>query len=183
MINCREKRKEQGAELPFFMQDDRPGWRAGRIPENVSDPVTISEDPETNKNILLSRGQYRARGRFQVSGRPDPEKMLQSNIELPIQYQGEYKRVVLHKIDIQPARHDPALGENFSDYTIVFTVVDNPLPLVPIVWGVAGVATLTSGYFFVDKVESFTETGTGSLLMLGLTAAALFLAIGDRNGS
>lgn len=167
-----KRRSDLGTPFWIGKRKDQP--TPAMVSEQVSEPIELGADPVGNRYMTLKRGQYRIQGRINVKQVPDPEKMLMRNVEVPLLIDNEYKRVAFHKIDIQPPKEVD--GEMMASYTMVFTVVDNPIPLAPIIWGAASTISLVSGYFFVDKVESFTKTGTGSLVLIGLSAAALLLA-------
>ena len=128
---------------------------------------TLAEGEEAEgENIALLAGQYR------ITGYVDEvlERGQVTNVQKSVLWDGEYKRVHYHKVDIIP---EP--DNNRTRITSVIEILDNPLPLVPIIWGLSAVATGVAGYFFVDKVQEFTTTGLNPLLLTLGTVATLIM--------
>lgn len=142
-----------------------------KISEPAGLTYTILEDPYKISDAMLKRGAYIVRGFMDPK---NSDGSFQQNEIITVPIDGERKRVYIHKVDISAAEW---IGEKkLSKFTIVITVIDNPVPIVPIVYGVSAMGTLVAGWFFVDKVEEFTETSTGSIITLGAAAALTLIA-------
>jgi hypothetical protein len=137
------------------------------VPEPQGQQVTIAQDLTQAAKMQLMRGSYKISGFMENVG---DSHLIEDEVRA-IPVGDEYKRVYFHKVDVQPSE---IRGEREgSRFTQVVTVLDNPLPLAPLVWAGSAVATLGSGWFFVDKVESFTETGTGQFLTIAAAVGGL----------
>lgn len=101
------------------------------------------------------------------------------NLLKRIDVENEFKRVYFYKVDVKPKGTDPDTGEQVATVTAVFRVLDNPLPLVPIAWGLTAAIGSASGWFFLDKVEKVTTNPFALLPILGVLATiTVYLARG-----
>lgn len=137
------------------------------IPEPKGAVATIATGIDKSSRMNLSRGSYIIRGYVENM---EVASLIENEMRA-IPVDGEFKRVFFHKIDVQPP--EMKNGKIGSKFTQVITVIDNPIPLVPVVWAAAAVSSLTAGWFFVDKVETFTESSTGKFLSVAATVAGL----------
>lgn len=133
--------------------------------EIFSNTRILSESNDEAIKLALPRGQHKIKALISYSG----EAKTFDNVEKKIDIQGEFKRIYFHKIDVRPVAEDKAM------LTLVFHILDNPIPIVPIVWAGSIVASAVAGYFFIDKVETFTNTigGKISIALAVVTGAYL----------
>lgn len=166
-MSC-DNKKGSGNAAAEFSQGNQ--IELAKIQEPTGFTSVILDNPYAASEALLRRGGYVIRGVMEA-GSASGTFIQNRLITVPID--GEQKRVFLHKIDI--SEPEMIQGRKSSRLTLVVTVIDNPVPVVPIVYGVSAIGTLVAGWFFVDKVEQFTETGTGQVLSIG---AAALLGLG-----
>lgn len=170
MGKCSTKEYSQGRDQQEI-KITSPG-NAPIVPDNI---FTLAEPktPEQVKAITLKRGSHKIRGYL-----PNIKTAaLYENKQIALPIDGEFKRIFVHKLDVQPPEMNEEAGEMVSRFTADITILDNPLPLVPIFWGLAGIGTFGSGWFFVDKVESFTETGTGKVITILAALITIILSV------
>ena len=166
--------------------NNAPAAAESRISGNVNTEVNVVSAPVLPKNTVvkfqnltleqaksqdLSRGSYKINAVIEYTGSP----VFITNEEKGLNVGEEIKRVFYHKIEIKNIRTEG--GRRVADLITKFTVVDNPLPLVPIIWGASIVASGTAGWFFLDKAQEFTETTGGKLITVlaaGLSAFVIF---------
>lgn len=112
----------------------------------------------------LKRGVYELEGYFEnENGTAQTIK----NEEIEVPYQGEKKRVFIDKMQVfKPETVD---GKQLSKWKAIIEIKDNPLPIPFIVYSLGTVASLGTGFFFVDKLQKFTTSGIGAILS-GLVA-------------
>jgi len=145
---------------------------APAVPDNIFTVASPKTEDEV-KAVTLKRGSHKIRGFF-----PNIQTAaLYENKQIALPLDGEYKRVFVHKLDVQPPEYSEEYGEMISRFTADITILDNPLPLIPIFWGIAGIGSFTAGWFFVDKVETFTSTGTGKVVTIFGAIITIILGI------
>jgi len=128
--------------------------------------ILDSDKEEIDPMSQLTRGSYVIRASMDEQ---IDSPVIITNKQKAAWVQDELKRIHFHKVSIVPTRTG-------SDMVITAEVIDNPIPLVPIIWGGAALtSTFLAGGFFVHKVESFTEGPSGLLLWatVGLGLAGL----------
>lgn len=159
-MSCGLKTSDQIAEETGIQLEDAE--IANPPAEIFGDTVLVSDQHNKAIKTALQRGQHKVSAVISYEG----NAQTFDNVLKKIDVDGEFKRVYFHKVDIRPVDSQKAM------LTTVFHVLDNPLPLVPIVWGASIVAGATAGYFFVDKVESFSSTigGKISIVIAGIVA-------------
>lgn len=118
----------------------------------------------------VTRGAYIVR--FKVDNPTGTRPLIQNKMDY-VTFGGERKRVFFHKIDIGAPVSDES--GTWSEGTAIFTVLDNPLPLLPIVWGGVVLAGMAGSWLFVDKLEKFTNTAGGQLFTIAAAALAVYL--------
>lgn len=167
-MNCTEKNNapQKSAEKVFQMRTDQPV-----IMEPTGGLKTIVSGADAALSAALGRGAYIIRATVQNNtGSP----AFVENREYLIPVSGEQKRIFFHKVDISaPVEIE---GEMVSQMVAVVTVIDNPLPLLPIVWAASIIGSLTAGWFFVDKVERFTTSAAGQVLTFAAVGIAALVA-------
>lgn len=139
---------------------------------------TLTTDPERGGDMQLERGQYRITARV-----PWHSDVAIHDRELPvgIAADGEFKRIYAYKLSAVPIDETAPGGEPLAQITIVAHVVDNPIPIAPIIWGVVyraapWIAGSIGGWFVIDKVERFsTQSLTGALLTSAAAVGGLLL--------
>lgn len=107
----------------------------------------------------LKRGVYELEGYFEnENGTAQTIK----NEEITVPFEGEEKRVFVDKMQVfKPETVD---GKKLSKFKAIIEIKDNPLPIPFIVYSLGTVASLGTGFFFVDKLQKFTTTGIGAIL-------------------
>jgi hypothetical protein len=151
--------------------EEGEGDPAPTVPAEETGPTeTLAQSPEKARELNLSRGQYRTE--FLVPAKTDPK--TKTGETKRIEMGGEYKRVHFYKVDVSPTGQTTDDGEKLARVTAVFRVIDNPLPLVPIAWGAAGLVGVGGGsWLLFSSAESFVEdtqwpilTGTAAIMSL-----------------
>lgn len=152
--------------------------------EVINDPVEVAASPNANA-YLLKRGQFRLT--FRV---PEPDAALlpcaRASAKLPFLRNVEAealtpegkKRIYVYSISQRPV--DPVHGEETLEITAVFTVLDNPIWIVPALYALTAAIGTIGGWFLIDKVESFSGTTVGAvltLLVIALTGFVLFKSL------
>ena len=114
--------------------------------------------------MTLQRGQYKVTATVPLrDASGDAETYVRDQMRA-IPTQGEHKRVYVYRLSLVPTWQTTADGTALGRLTAVFHVVDNPLPLVPIIWGFNIVAGSVGSWFVVDKLEGFTSSTGGSIV-------------------
>jgi hypothetical protein len=139
------------------------------MPEPTGDLQTLAIGSDASSVVLLKRGSYRIQGEMENY---DLAK-LEINKSIAIPVDGEFKRIFIHKLDVQKPTKG-ADGSQKSRFTAVITVIDNPVPIIPIIYGVSIIGSLTAGWFFVDKVQKFGDTFTGRTITFLTVVVLLF---------
>lgn len=143
-------------------------------------PRSLRPSPNAN-NYRLSRGQFRVT--FRVN---DPESDiepearasrlmtdLQDKLTMAVTPEGERKRIYIYSITQQ--RADPVNGEDALVITATFNVLDNPIWIVPALWAMTAVIGTVGSWFLIDKVESFSDTTVGTVVIFTVAALTGFL--------
>jgi hypothetical protein len=139
-------------------------------PGGIIDAVYSGAEAATLGTLV--KGSYKLTGRIANAARV-PVLITNKTITVPADSGRQLKRVYIHKLSIERAQViDGAPGSGFE---AIVTVLDNPLPVAAIVYGLSAVATLTAGWFFVDKVDRFTNTTSGSIITIAAAVAGLWL--------
>lgn len=147
--------------------------RGSSVPaEDTGELLTVTEDPEKAQRLVLPRGQYRLSWRQPYDGPAQHLKDLTRAIEVD----REFKRVHIYKLDLVPT-DQLHQGEKLAQVTAVVRVLDNPLPIVPVVWGLTIVGSALSGWFVLDKVEKVSGTAGGSALFIAAAVIGLLTFI------
>jgi len=142
--------------------------------EIVGQLKTIASTPEEVAKLGLVRKQYRVIVYFPDTTGNAKEQHFK-NVEKTLPIDNENKRVLFYKIDIVPTDHKDKNGNKLIKVTSVFLLLDNQILILPIVWGLSAIGSLTAGYFFVDKVQEYQKTTGGEITTLALTALGIFL--------
>lgn len=149
--------------------------------ESTIDPQLVTADPAAARDLPLRRGQYRITGKMAM--KPGFKPVFLQNITRAIRAgDNEAKRVHFYKIEFLPTG-EIIDGAQVARFTVVAHIIDNPVWLVPLLWGAAGIGTALGGWMLVDKVESFTETGTGKVLSIAAAMVTILLGIRFFRGS
>lgn len=151
----------------------------GDATETVTPPprgntlITIEEEHEAAETMGLKRGTYKVFSEIEFKGQ---RPVFVQNQEKAIPVDGELKRVFFHKVEIKNIR---PLDEfrNKADLITEFTIIDNIIPLAPVIWGASIIGSGVAGYFFVDKVQEFTETTTGSFITVAASVLGIIVGI------
>lgn len=182
MKKCNKKSGSQPADAGQAQADQvLQMLKQNQLPtEQISDTELLASSHQQAKQLNLKRGQYRITGWVAANEYQSYEQFKRDLTKL-IPQGAEKKRVHFHKIDVGERQEIKKDGDDYlaHPYTLVFTVVDNPIPVVPIIWGASIIGSATAGWFFVDKVEAFTETSSGKLITVAAslaTIAGLYLA-------
>jgi len=125
----------------------------------------------------LARGQYKIR--FETTGALEEAQTLRGETK-SIKAGDEYKRVHFYKIDAVPKGETTGEGEPIIQVTAKVLVIDNPIPLVPIAWGAAGLVGLGGGgWLLFSSAESFVED-TQIPILTGSAAIVTLLVAYDQ---
>lgn len=138
------------------------------LPTEHTGATETLADGEKAKNLNLRRGQYRTQ--FTVPKDVGEARTIQGETRR-LKIGSEMKRVHFYKVDAVPLSGETDDGESLSQITAVFRVIDNPIPLVPIAWGAAGLIGVGGGgWLLFSSAETFVED---SKLGIISTAAAI----------
>ena len=129
---------------------------------------TLSASHDEAVKLALTRGQHKIKALIPYEKN---NAVSIDNVLKKLDIEGEFKRVFFHKIDIRPIE-----GEDKAVLTATFHVLDNPIPVIPIVWGASIVASATAGVFFIDKVESFSNS-FGGIVSIGIALVVGYFTI------
>lgn len=122
------------------------------------------------EGTALVRGMYRIQWTATLAAGAEARAESIRGAEITVPAGGEFKRVQVDKLDAVPT------GDGRVIYTAVVSVLDNPLPLVPIVWGLTALAGGVVSWLTLDKLQQFTESLPGSILTISAAALALWFA-------
>lgn len=115
---------------------------------------TIATGHDESEGLQLARGQYRVQYTIPYDGEPQRIR----NTTKALDTGDEYKRVHFYKMDVHPLDEpDPETGEPVARVTAVFHVLDNVIPLAPLVWAGSAAIIGGTGWLFLDKVETVSE--------------------------
>lgn len=170
MNSCAQNIKSKGAGFAPEAPEITEANLTNKPSEIFGISRTLSSDHSEAIKLALQRGQHKVRAIVPYGGGAKSIEGVSKKINI----EDEFKRIYFHKIDLKPIEE----SEGKAVLTLVFHVIDNPIPLVPIIWAGSIVASLGAGVFFVDKVESFTNS-FGGWLSIGLAGLTLFLTLRD----
>lgn len=153
---------------------------ASTVPREIlTDPKELPGASDAN-SYQLSRGQFRLT--FRV---PEPEpdidiearatsyiKHVQDSLQYAQTDDGP-KRIYVYSISQEPT--DPVDGEEALLITATFAVLDNPVWIVPALYALTAAIGTVGGWFLIDKVESFSGTTAGSIVVVTAAALTAFL--------
>lgn len=148
---------------------------ASTVPAEVTDGRRlVSDDPETAAELRLERGQYRVTALVPY----DAEQSIHvREVMKALELDGEFKRVYFYKVNLVPTGEEHE-GQPLGRLTAVFHVIDNPIWLVPALYAATAAVSVVGGWFLVDKVETFSKTGIGTILTAAAAAGTLLLLWG-----
>jgi len=181
-MSCKINNSPQPAEAAANRMDITQQLKQNALPsEQITNTKILARGNKQAKQLNLKRGQYRVKGWVAANEYKSYSQFKRDVMKL-IPQGNEKKRVFFRKIDVGNRQEIKKDGQDYQahPFTLVFTVIDNPIPLEPVIWGASIIGSATAGWFFVDKVETFTETGTGSFISIiaGLaTLGGLYLTL------
>jgi len=151
------------------------------LSEKIEAPNTVPYPIAFGKSaarLNLTKGSYQIKGEIEAN---NAEPITIFDRELIVTgSDGTPKRIYIHRLHIAPAEiviNDEERGEiSGAKFNMSFTVIDNPIPIAGIVYGLGAIGTLVSGYFFVDRVDKFTSSTTGGLITLALAGVSAYIA-------
>jgi hypothetical protein len=127
---------------------------------------------EDAEQVGLTRGTYKIVSTIPYEGKGK----IVRGVTKSIPQNNEFKRIRFDKIDIVPT-DELINGQPAGKMTIVAEVIDNPIWLPALVYGGLAIGSLTAGYFFIDKVEEFSNESIIPLGAMILTGIGLYLGI------
>lgn len=141
------------------------------IPDERTGDTEVVAQGEEAATLRLARGQYRAT--FIVPASIKEAQSIKGQTKR-LKIEDEMKRLHFYKVDAVPTGKKSDDGEPLVKVTAVFRVIDNPIPLVPIAWGAAGLLGVGGGgWLLFSSAESFVEDTQWPIL----TGAAAILSI------
>lgn len=146
---------------------------AVKVQEIIGDTVLLADNTEDAKKLLLKRSQYRYKGK--MGFKDSEEEVIIEDQVIRVAEDNEYKRMYVHKLNMIPTGEQDDNGNYIYNVTAVFTMIDNPVWLVPALWALTAVGGTVGSWFLVDKIEEFSSTTGGSLVTIGLTVIGLIL--------
>lgn len=144
--------------------------KAGAISKPPEIFIPLKKTSVTNPDpgaVHLYRGQYKMTATVK-NYNGDAKQILDQ--QTSVLQENELKRVQFHKIDVVPN------SDGSATITTVFNVMDNQFILGGIIAAVGIIGGFVSGTIFVNKVEQFSETVTGKIFIVGITALASVIA-------
>lgn len=127
-------------------------------------PVTFTKKQAQNAGI--KKGSYRITGR--IENQSNKQVKIEDK-EIDVQQNGKTYKVKLSKFDVGvPYDSEEGRVSDFeADVKLDQTPINSAVPVAPIIWGASTVAGLGAGYFFVDRLDKFASSATGTLLTIG----------------
>jgi hypothetical protein len=97
-----------------------------------------------------------------IDGKEYPVQIVSFDVSEPYEYSGDYQSDYKLKAVIPDAPVN-------SDYPL-----NSAFPVGPVVWAGSAVASLGAGWLFVDKLQKFASSGTGTLITLAGVGLAAY---------
>lgn len=150
------------------------------IPREIQGSRVLRPAPDANSYRLLP-GQFRVTFRVnEPESDLEPEARasalmtsLQDKLTMANTEDGQ-KRIYIYNMTQQ--RTDPVNGEEALLISATFNVMDNnPVWIVPALWAVTAAIGTVGTWFIIDKVESFSGTTIGTVVILTVAALTGFL--------
>jgi hypothetical protein len=142
---------------------------------NIPDPVDkekkiISDNREIAKKVKSGRGHHQRKitapipeSWFPTAGDGEPVTFSKDKFIHRVVDGGEYKRVMIHRLDVTPLKKTDVKGNHLARIIIDYTVIDNLAFTTSVLLGSLGLtAVFTSGYFFVDEASEFVDSAAGA---------------------
>lgn len=152
--------------------------------EIITDPVEVPASPTAN-SYQMKRGQFRLTFRvpepdakLEHAARPSTDRPFLQNLEAKVLTEKGEKRIYIYSISQRAVK--PVNGEETLEITAVFSVLDNPIWIVPALYALTAAIGTIGGWFLIDKVESFSGTTVGAILtflVVALTGFVLFKSL------
>lgn len=153
------------------------------VEASKDNPAAVGFDPAGIAIPFLSKGEKLAAkkltsGTYEINaavdaGNKQPISKDDFKIEIPVN--GELKRVDVSRMQISAEKGEP--GSKKSILKMTFKIVDNPIPIAFIIYGVLSTAGLSAGSYFVNSLNKFTGSLVGQVAALAAIAAAGYTII------
>lgn len=120
----------------------------------------------------LTKGVYQIKGFVDVG---NSEPVTKSDFIREFEVDGQLKKVRFKRVNIGlPKNVD---GKKLSEFTAVFSIDENPIPIPFIIYGILGATGLGTGGYFISQVNRFTESSFNQFLTIAGIAVTAYFAI------
>lgn len=148
------------------------------MPEPTGFPAQLlaGNDPATLQKGL-ERGSFRIRFKVKVPASVTTPYDIR-NQETQVQLENERKRIYVHRVEVVPLDQVSDDGQTrIAQATATVTLVDNPLPVALVLLAVTAVGTPVAGWFFLDKIEEFTQSGIGQFTIVAASVLGVVFTL------
>lgn len=154
------------------------------VPREVTEGIrTITTDNERAKVLKLRRGQYRVEARVELEPGAEDFSVYDREIPLAIPLEDEYKFVYVYRISLKPIEGETHEGRPVGKLVVVFHVIDNFVWLPAALYAATAGISVIGGWFLIDKVETFSKSGTGAIVTMAAALGTLLLIWKSYGGS